>query len=117
MVTDAPRIAEPPAEFDTYQLVLLVRPDVLPDHDEATIDLLHHQHLGHFADMRDAGHLVASGPLSEQPDEHWRGICIYRTGSVEEARRLAELDPAVIAGRFTLEVMTWRTPKGALTWS
>lgn len=109
-----PRLADPPAEFDTYQLVLLVRPLDAPDIDEATAELVQRQHLGHLANMRDQGHVVTSGPLLGPSDERLRGISIYRAGSIEEARRLAESDPAVKIGRLAVELMTWVTPKGEL---
>jgi hypothetical protein len=49
-----------------------------------------------------AGYLLVAGPVIEQPDPRLRGMCIYRTGSVERARELASADPAVInANRAT----------------
>jgi uncharacterized protein YciI len=108
------RTAEPPDEFDTYELVLLRRPAQQPVVDEGAADLLQSQHLGHFANMREAGYLKVAGPLGDQPDDSLRGICIYQVGSVDEARRLAEIDPAVRAGHLHAEVMCWYTAKGAL---
>jgi uncharacterized protein len=35
----------------------------------------------------------------------------------EEARALAEADPAVRAGRFEVVVMPWRVPAGAVRFS
>jgi uncharacterized protein YciI len=117
-VTDEePRTAEPPDEFDVYELVILRRPANAAPIDEATAELFQRQHLGHFATMKEAGHLKVAGPLENQPDQSWRGICIYQVGSLEEARRLAESDPAVRAGRFSIDVMNWYTQKGALTFS
>jgi uncharacterized protein YciI len=113
-VADEPRTAEPPADFDVYQLVILRRPADRPTYDEATETLLHSQHLGHLVAMKEAGLMRAGGPLSEQPDESMRGICIFQVASADEARRHAEADPAVRAGLFTLDVMTWRTRKGEL---
>jgi uncharacterized protein YciI len=110
----APRTAEPPAEFDTYQFVLLRRPADAPEIDEETAVALQAQHLGHLQEMREAGHLLAAGPLLDQADETLRGIAIYRVGSLDEARRLAEADPAVRAGRFVVDAMTWLTPKGEI---
>jgi uncharacterized protein len=110
----SPRTAEPPAEFDVYELVLLVRPDDPPELDEAAADRLQAQHLGHFATMREAGHLKVSGPLTGEPDRRLRGISLYQVGSVERARELAEQDPAVRAGVFAVEVLPWYTAKGAL---
>jgi uncharacterized protein len=40
------------------------------------------------------------------------GLTFYRTGPLEESRRLAEADPAVRAGRLTVEIMTWYCPPG-----
>jgi uncharacterized protein len=111
---EVPPIAEPPAEFDAYELVLLRRPEDRAEIDDMTAERLQGQHLGHFAAMKRAGHLKVAGPLDDQPDDSWRGICLYQVGSLEEARRLAELDPAVRAGRFTVDVMSWYTAKGAL---
>jgi uncharacterized protein YciI len=112
-----PRTAEPPEEFDVYELVVLRRPADLPTIDDATADLLQRQHLGHFANMKEAGYLKVAGPLVDQPDESWRGICLYQVGSLAEARRLAESDPAVRAGRFSIDVMNWFTQRGALRFS
>ena len=60
-------------------------PRIDPEIDEATEDLLQSQHLGHFRAMKDAGHLRVAGPLDEQPDDNWRGICLYQVGSLSEA--------------------------------
>ncbi len=90
------RTAEPPSEFDLYELVLLIRPDSRPelDHDEA--ERLHSQRLGHLATMRESGRSWRwRGPLADQPDDSWRGVCFYQVGATGRARRLAELDPAV----------------------
>lgn len=64
--------------------------------------------------MAREGHLVAAGPFGDQDDESLRGLALYRVGSVERARELAEADPAVRAGRLEVEVMTLYTQKGAL---
>jgi uncharacterized protein YciI len=102
----------PPAEFDEYQLVLLERSATAPDLDEEAAATLQRQHLGHFAKMRRAGLMAVAGPI--QDDAAIAGICLYRAGTVERARRLAEDDPAVRAGRFDVRVMTWFTARGAI---
>jgi uncharacterized protein YciI len=107
-----PWLADPPADFDTFQLVRLIRVVPPPVLDEAAAASLQRQHLGYFAKMRAAGYMMAAGPADG--DEPVAGICIYRANSVDEARILAEDDPAVRAGRFTVEAMGWFTPKGAL---
>jgi uncharacterized protein YciI len=94
--------------------VLLRRPPDAPDLPEEELDRLQEQHLAHLAAMAEAGKLVSAGPFSEQPDESLRGLCFYAT-SVEEARELAGLDPAVRAGRLAVDVMTWWTQKGTIS--
>jgi uncharacterized protein len=58
---------------------------------------------------------VANGPVVDQPDTSLRGLAFYRTGSLEQARQLAEADPAVRAGRLTVEIMTWYCPPGSMS--
>jgi hypothetical protein len=65
--------------------------------------------------MAEAGHLMAAGPVSEQPDKSARGIFLCRVGSVAEARELAEQDTAVRASVFSSDIMTWLTPRGAIS--
>jgi uncharacterized protein YciI len=111
----APRTAEPPSEFDSYELAILLRPRSRTEIDEEAAELLQAQHLGHLAAMKDAGYLKVAGPLTKQPEETWRGICVYKVGSIEEVRRLAEADPAVRAGQLAVEVMGWLTAKGSFS--
>ena len=111
---DARPTGEPPAEFDLFQFVVLRFPETTPDLDAEAVDRLQAEHLGYLFAMQQAGLLKVAGPLSDQPDETWRGLCLYQVSSLEEARRLAEEDPAVRAGALSVEVMTWHTPKGWL---
>lgn len=103
-----------PTEFDTYQLVLLVRPEERRELPADRVQEIQAGHLAHLGEMARLGHLVAAGPFGNQDDERYRGLALYRVGGVEEARRLAEQDPAVKAGRLEVEVMTWYTDKGAV---
>jgi uncharacterized protein len=111
---DVPPTADPPAEFDIYELVLLRSGNPHPGLDEEASELLQRQHLGHLAAMKAAGHMAVAGPFRDQPDDTLHGLCLYRVGSLDEARRLAEADPAVVAGQLKVEVMSWFTAKGAL---
>jgi uncharacterized protein len=69
--------------------------------------------MSHLADLHEAGHLLAAGPLS---DEKFRGLSIMRVDP-ERARELKEQDPAVQAGRFSVKVIPWMVPAGAMTFS
>jgi uncharacterized protein len=59
--------------------------------------------------------VVTNGPVVEQPDPSLRGLGFYRTGSLERSRQLAKADPAVRAGRLSVEIMTWYCPPGTMS--
>ena len=79
------------------------------------VDRIQAEHLAYLGSLRQAGHIVTNGPVLEQPYESLRGLVFYRVGSLDEARRLAEQDPAVQAGRLAVEVMAWWCPAGSMT--
>jgi uncharacterized protein len=109
-----PPEAEPPEQFDEYELVLLWAASDRAELEPQAAERMQRQHLGHLEAMRTAGHLLVAGPVLNQPDPRLRGIGIYRTGSVAVALELASSDPAVRAGQLEVEVMTWFTRRGAL---
>ena len=102
-------IADPPASFDSYWLVLL-RPG---DGEAEDAELVQAQHLGHLKRQGEEGVLLAAGPLVGAEGRDVRGILIY-PGNLDEGevRRRAEDDPAVRAGVFRAEVLQWLTPQG-----
>jgi uncharacterized protein len=101
-------------ELESYSFVLLKRGPRARELSDEVLDRLQEEHLAHLDAMRDEGAMLFAGPFSEQPDEAWRGFCLYRTG-LDETCRLAESDPSVRAGRMAVEVMTWWTTKGTLS--
>lgn len=109
----APEAPEP-MELESYQLVLLKRPAASTEYPPEKLQEIQAGHMAHLGRMAREGHMVAAGPFGDQEDERLRGLALYRVESIEEARRLAEADPAVEAGRLEVEVMTWYTQKGAL---
>jgi uncharacterized protein YciI len=102
-------------DLEAFELVLLRRPGNAPDYDQAELERIQQEHLAHHARLRDSGHVVTNGPVIEPPDPSLRGLTFYRTGSLEESRQLAEADPAVRAGRLTVEIMTWYCPPGTMS--
>ncbi|HZS23809.1 MAG TPA: YciI family protein [Gaiellaceae bacterium] len=94
-------------EFDHFTLVLL---ETNPDAPEASDTVVFDGHLAHLASLHDAGELIAAGPTR---DDDLRGICVLATG-VERARELMAADPAVQAGVFSVRLVPWRAPKGAI---
>jgi hypothetical protein len=101
-------------ELEAFELVILRRPSDPRSYDEETLEPIQREHLAYDAALRAAGQVVTNGPLLDQPDPSIRGLAFFRTGSPAEARRLAEQDPAVLAGRLAIEVMTWWCPPGTM---
>ncbi len=102
-------------DLEAFELVLLRRPPEAPAYDEETLEQIQREHLDFHAALRESGVVVTNGPVIDQPDESLRGLTFYRTGSVDEARRMAEQDPAVVAGRLAVEAMQWWCPPGTMT--
>jgi uncharacterized protein len=103
-------------EFDRFSVALLIlRPDA-PQLDEEAAAALQDAHMAHLANLHEAGHLLAAGPLSGDPEEKFRGLSILNV-EPEQARELKEKDPAVRAGRFSVKVLSWQVPGGAIAFS
>jgi uncharacterized protein YciI len=99
--------------MDSYTLVLLKRGPKAFDFSEEELEELQTQHLAYLDSLREQGVILVGGPFSDQPDETLRGMSLYSVG-LEEARRLAQADPSVQAGRLAVDVMTWWTKPGEL---
>ena len=102
-------------ELEAFELVLLRRPEDAPACADDVLERIQDEHLAYHARLREAGQVVTNGPVIDGPDPSLRGLAFYRTGSLARARELAEADPAVRAGRLTVEVMTWWCPRGTMT--
>jgi uncharacterized protein YciI len=102
-----------PASFDVRPIVYLRRGTNPPELDEGASTSLHHAHLAHLAELGRRGIIAANGPLLDQSDETIRGMSVY-TVDAGEARRLAEQDPAVRAGRFRVDVARWAVAAGRI---
>ena len=102
-------------DLEAFELVLLRRPDSAPDYPDAELDRIQREHMAHLTRLRESGQVVTNGPVDGQPDPSLRGLAFYRTGSIEQSRQLAEADPAVVAGRLVVEIMTWYCPPGTMS--
>ena len=100
-------------EFESLSLVLLMRGPNAGEIPEDELEEIQSKHLAYLRNMRQEGHMLIAGPFGDQNDPAFRGMCLYRV-PVEAARRLAEADPAVKAGRLRVEVMTWWFHSGRL---
>ena len=100
--------------MEAFELVILRRPDNARAYDEETLERIQREHVAYLDSLRAAGQIVMSGPVLDQPDESLRGLTFFAMGSLDEARRLAEQDPAVVSGRLTVDVMTWLCGPGGM---
>jgi uncharacterized protein YciI len=97
-------------EMKTYYLVFLLKgPNRGQDSTEAA--KIQEAHLAHLTKMYNEGKMAIAGPLLD--DQDLRGICVYDVKTLEEAKALAEADPAVKTGRLKVEVHPWMSMRGA----
>ena len=64
---------------------------------------------GHMANINKLyydGILKVAGPFGKN-DFTWRGIFIFDCKTKEEAEKIAQSDPAVAAGLFTVDIAPW----------
>jgi uncharacterized protein len=103
-------------EFDRFTIgLLLLRPDA-PKLGQKEENALQDAHMAYTAKLHDEGHLLAAGPILGVSDRELRGLSIYK-GSPDEVKRLADQDPAVLAGRYTHQFFPWVVPRGAMSFS
>ena len=100
-------------DFENFSVVLLILRDDAPELSETEAAALQDAHMSHLADLHEAGHLLAAGPLF---DGHFRGLSILNV-SPEAALALKAADPAVRAGKYDVKVMPWMVPSGAVEFS
>jgi uncharacterized protein len=103
-------------DFDRFTIGLLILNADAPKLSEEEENRLQDAHMAHLAKLHDEGLLLAAGPLLGSPDRDLRGLEIYR-GSPDEIRKLADHDPAVLAGRFTHRFLPWMVSAGAVSFA
>ena len=68
-------------------------------------------HMANIQGMADRGILSAAGPMDDRPTTI-SGVFVLKSGSLDEARRIASMDPTVVGRRNTIDVHAWRGPTG-----
>lgn len=68
-------------------------------------------HMAHLTKLGTDGKICLAGPF--QGGDDWRGIVVYKVPTMEEAQRLAQEDPAVIAGRLKVRIVPWWAAVGS----
>ena len=96
----------------TVFLVLLKKGPAWSAAETSETKAIQEAHMANIRAMWQAKKLVLAGPMGDAGD--LRGVFLFQVATVEEARALAEADPAVKAGRLVAEVHPWWVEKQAL---
>ena len=105
--------AAPMANMTSHTMVLLVLAENPPKLEPAAAAELQKQHMAHIQFMGNTGKVLAAGPFGNRDDETIRGMLIFSC-DIDEARAMANEDPAVKAGRLKVVCMKWWTDKDAV---
>jgi len=88
----------------TYVMVFLKEgPNRLKD-SAARVEL-QMAHLKNILRLANEGKLIVAGPFLDR--QEIKGIFIFNVATIEEAKKLAETDPAVKAGSLIMELHPW----------
>jgi len=79
------------------------------DQDSTSMADIQAAHLAYLDSLYYQDILILNGPTGEADI---RGFSVYNVNSLEEAKSLAENDPAVKAGRLAVEAHQWWAAKG-----
>ena len=101
-----------PAKMTTAYLAFLVRGDKWTPEKTPATEAIQKAHMANIQRLADMKKLVVAGPFGD--NGRLRGIFVFRVDTIEEAKTLAETDPAVQAGRLALLIHPWIVPEGIL---
>jgi len=82
------------------------------DDKNPEIQELQKAHLANINRLAETKKLVMAGPFGDDGD--YRGIFVFRVGSLKEAQELAATDPMIKIDRLRLELHTWQVPVGVI---
>ena len=108
-------VMKKPANFDattTAYLAILVRGEKWTPGQTPENEAIQKAHLANINRLAEMKKLVVAGPFGD--DGTLRGIFVFKVNSIDEARELANTDPAVKAGRLALKIYPWIVPEGIL---
>ncbi len=98
----------PKIPFQRITLVRLVSA-ANPPPDGPEDEAIQTAHIKYLRGLVDKGTILANGPVKRIDDTRARGMGLYLVGP-DEARRIANEDPAVKAGWFEVMVDEWLIP-------
>lgn len=97
-------------EMKQYFLVLLRRGPIR-NHDSTTATELQKGHLANIERLYNEGKIDLAGPMGHDGD--LRGIFVFNCETYDEVLTLCTTDPAIRAGRLTVEIYPWWAGKGS----
>ena len=101
-----------PTKMATYYFSFLRRGQKWTAEKTPETEKLQAAHMANINAMAKTGKLVIAGPFENGGD--YAGVFVFKVGSLDEAKALAESDPAVKAGRLVAEVHPWIVAEGSL---
>ncbi len=101
-----------PIKLTTAYLALLKRGAKWTPEKTPATEELQKAHMANIIRLAGMKKLVVAGPFGD--NGQLRGIFVFKVSSLDEARTLAETDPAVQAGRLALDIHPWLVPEGIL---
>jgi uncharacterized protein YciI len=108
-------IMKPPAQplkMATYYFTFLRRGPKWTGEKTPETEKIQAAHMANINAMAKTGKLVIAGPFEKAGD--YAGVFVFNVSSLDEAKALAESDPAVRAGRLVVDVHPWLVAQGSL---
>ena len=100
-------------QFQRLSIVRLCTP-AAPPPDSPDDDSIQAAHRAYLGGLREQGVVALNGPIRGGDTDGLRGVTVY-TVDADEARALANQDPAVRAGWFDVVVDEWWIPTQPVT--
>jgi uncharacterized protein YciI len=101
-----------PLAWSPYIFGLLVRGDKWTATASPEATKIQEGHMANINKLGESGKLVLAGPFYEPQVR--RGVFIFKVPTLDEAQKLTDTDPAVMAGRLKIELYEWSVPTGVL---
>jgi uncharacterized protein YciI len=108
LIAGAPAAAQD-EKLTTYYLVVLMKGKAWSADETPERARIQEQHIAHLTKLGDEGAGLAAGPFGDSGDI--RGLLIVTAASAQQARELEAADPAVKAGRLTIDVIPFLSPE------
>ena len=104
--------SEPAYEMTTYVMGFLVKGPAWTQDRTPELAKLQQNHIAHIFSLIDSNKAAIAGPFLD--NQEIRGVIVFNTDSIELANMWESNDPAIQAGRFSLQYTKWFAGKGII---